>query len=139
MPAKKETKDKPDLSHIPYCAESELAKAMQYGTKKYGRYNYCKGHDLTQLVAAAKRHLGKYLEGEDCDNESGVHHLGHVMANCLMLLHQGELGTLRDDRYQPGVTETRLPDGTTMVWEAPAAVVNTECRLEIRDESKNNT
>ena len=99
MGAKKETKDKPDLSLIPYCVEAELAKAMEYGAAKYQRYNYTKGHNISQLVAAAKRHLGKYLAGEESDDESGVHHLGHVMANCLMMLHQRELGTLKDDRF----------------------------------------
>jgi hypothetical protein len=99
MSAKKETKDKPDLSLIPYCVEAELARAMEYGAKKYGRYNYTKGHDLSALVAAARRHLSKYMNGEDIDPESGVHHLGHSMANMLMMLHQTELGTLRDDRF----------------------------------------
>ena len=112
MSAKKETKDKPDLSLIPYCVEVELAKAMMYGAGVYGRMNYTKGHDLTQIVSAAKRHLGKYLNGEECDQDSGVHHLGHVMANCLMLIHQRELGTLKDDRFvaEPIIEEFKVGD-----------------------------
>lgn len=99
--AKKERGGKPDLSLIPYCVETELARAMMYGEGKYGRFNYCKGHKISELVAAAKRHLGAFLAGEDCAADSGVHHLAHAMANCLMMLHQRELGTLTDDRYQP--------------------------------------
>lgn len=90
---------KVDLSLIPEVAEVALAAAMMYGEKKYGRYNYCKGHDASQLVAAARRHLAAWFGGEENDLESGVSHLGHVMANCLMILRQQELGTLKDNRY----------------------------------------
>lgn len=90
---------KADLSLIPAVAEEAVARAMMYGEKKYGRYNYCKGHEASQLIAAAKRHLSNWMEGEENDPESGVSHLGHAMANCLMILHQQQLGTLRDNRH----------------------------------------
>lgn len=92
---------KPDLSLIPFVAEVAMAQAFMYGSKKYGRYNYCKGHDLSQLIASAKRHISKFYAGEDKDNESGVHHLGHAMVNLAMILQEIELGTLKDDRFKP--------------------------------------
>lgn len=92
---------KPDLSLIPYVAEVAMAKAFMYGSKKYGRYNYCKGHELGQLIASAKRHISKFYAGEEVDNESGVHHLGHAMVNLAMILQEIDLGTLIDDRYRP--------------------------------------
>lgn len=90
---------KPDLSLIPFVAEVAMAQAFMYGSKKYGRYNYCKGHDLSQLIASAKRHISKFYAGEDLDSESGVHHLGHAMVNLAMILQEIELGTVKDDRY----------------------------------------
>lgn len=113
MTAKKFDQEKPDLSLIAYCAEVALARAMMYGAKKYGRYNYTKGHKVSQLVAAMKRHISLYMNGEEADTESGVHHLGHVMANCMMILHQTELGTSTDDRHKP--TPTSAP-GPYQVW-----------------------
>jgi hypothetical protein len=98
-------KEKVDLSLIPSVAEQAIAQAMMYGEKKYGRYNYCKGHEASQLVAAAKRHLAAWFNGEDNDPESGVNHLGHAMANCLMILRQQELGTLKDNRYRPAIAQ----------------------------------
>jgi hypothetical protein len=92
---------KPDLSLIPFVAEVAMAHAFMYGAKKYGRYNYCKGHDLSQLVASAKRHISKFYAGEDLDSESGVHHLGHAMVNLAMILQEMDLRTLTDDRYKP--------------------------------------
>lgn len=98
--ASKNDQTKPDLSLIPYVAEVELARAFMVGQKKYGRYNYTKGHNASQLIAAAKRHLAAWFQGEETDPIDGQHHLGSVMACCAMLLRQQELGTLKDDRFK---------------------------------------
>lgn len=101
--AAKNDQQKPDLSLIPYIASVEEAKAFMVGEKKYGRYNYCKGHKASQLVAAMQRHLMAWFQGEDHDPIDGQHHLGAVRACTAMLLRQQELGTLIDDRYKPEV------------------------------------
>jgi hypothetical protein len=98
--AAKNDKEKVDLSLIPYISQIEHAKAFMVGEKKYGRYNYCKGHKTSQLIAAAQRHLLSFFNGESHDPIDGQHHLGSVMACCSMLLRQQELGTLKDDRYK---------------------------------------
>lgn len=98
--ASKNDSTKPDLSLIPRISNVEHAKAFMVGEKKYGRYNYCKGHKASQLIAAAKRHLDAWFEGEEHDPQDGQHHLGSVMACCSMILRQQELGTLKDDRYE---------------------------------------
>ena len=101
MSAKHFDDGKPDLSLIPSVAEEAMARAMMYGTNKYGRYNYCNGHEAGKLIASAKRHLSAWYNGEENDKESGVSHLGHAMCNIAMLLRQIELGTMKDDRYIP--------------------------------------
>jgi hypothetical protein len=98
--ASKNDSEKIDLSLIPRISNIEHARAFMVGEKKYGRYNYCKGHKASQLVAAAKRHLEAWFENEECDPIDGQHHLGSVMACCSMLLRQQELGTLKDDRFK---------------------------------------
>lgn len=98
--ASKNDKDKVDLSLIPRISNIEHAKAFMIGEKKYGRYNYTKGHKASQLVAAAKRHLDAWFEGEEHDPIDGQHHLGSVMACCSMILRQQELGTIKDDRFK---------------------------------------
>lgn len=98
--AAKDDCDKIDLSLIPYVAEIAEAKAFMVGEKKYGRYNYCKGHKSSKLVAAARRHLAAWFKGEENDPKDGQPHLGSVRACIAMLLHQQELGTLIDDRYK---------------------------------------
>lgn len=101
MSAKHFDEGKADLSLIPSVAEEAMARAMMYGTNKYGRYNYCSGHEAGKLIASAKRHLAAWYNGEENDKESGVSHLGHAMCNIAMLLRQIELGTMKDDRYLP--------------------------------------
>lgn len=68
------------------------------GAKKYGRYNYCEGMEVTRLAAAALRHIHQFLDGEDLDPESGASHLGHARCNLAMILHTLELGTAIDNR-----------------------------------------
>lgn len=100
--AKKNDKDKSDLSLIPYIALIKEAEAFKVGEKKYGRYNFYNGMEVTRLVSAAQRHLLAFLEGEENDPEDGQDHLGSVRACCAMILKQRQLGTLIDNRYKKG-------------------------------------
>lgn len=104
---KNDTKDnKPDLSLLPKIFKTQVAYTMMAGKFKYGKYNYTKGHKISQLLAAAERHLDEIKDGVDYDDDCtarvgvAVHHAGCVAANMLMLLHQLELGTLIDDRFK---------------------------------------
>jgi hypothetical protein len=97
----KHDQSKADLSLIPLIAEIEMARAFMVGEKKYSRYDYYKGHKASQLIAAAKRHLGAWMNGEERCPVDGQHHLGSVMACCAMILKEQELGTLEDNRYKP--------------------------------------
>jgi hypothetical protein len=99
--ASKNDKNKPDLSLIPKVALVAAAEAFQVGEAKYGRYNYCKGHKASQLVAAIIRHATDWFEGEENDPVDGQKHLGSIIANAAMILKQQELGTLTDDRFKP--------------------------------------
>ena len=98
--AAKNDKEKVDLSLIPLVAQVAEARAFMVGEKKYGRYNYCKGHKASQLMAALLRHANAWFEGEEVDPIDGQPHLGSVRACAAMLLRQAELGTLVDDRYK---------------------------------------
>lgn len=131
--------NKVDLSLLPKVALEEMAKAMMHGAKKYGRNNYTKGMEATRIIAAALRHITAYNDGQDTDEESGVSHLGHAMACCLMLLHQEQLGTLKDNRlaaeqladtnqlagteYKPKEIELQIPQQSNGLDIAPMPVV----------------
>lgn len=60
---------------------------FEFGAKKYSAWNWAKGMHWSVPIACCKRHLVKVLEGENTDEESGVHHFGAVACNLIMLLH----------------------------------------------------
>ena len=94
---------KPDLSVVPPAGVLHLASAMMDGANKYGPFNWRGNAVLSRIyVAAAMRHLMQYLDGEDVDPTSGVHHLGHAMACCAIVLDARETGNLADNRPVPG-------------------------------------
>lgn len=90
---------KPDLSLVPPTALREMARAMGDGASKYGAYNWRDHPVLARVyVAAAMRHLGDWLDGEELAQDSGVHHLAHAMANMAILLDAQAHQCLADDR-----------------------------------------
>lgn len=75
------------------------ALAMEDGVKKRSRYNFReKTVSFCNRIDAINRHLLALLDGQDFADDSGVHHLGHIMANCGILLDCIENGNLIDDR-----------------------------------------
>ena len=100
---------KPDLSVVPPCAELHMATAMMDGAVKYGPFNWRDTPVQARIYyAAARRHLAQWLDGEDFDPTSEVHHLGHAMACCAILLDAYEQGNLVDDRPAPGMSGTLI-------------------------------
>jgi hypothetical protein len=85
---------KPMLDLVPPWALIEVAAVMTYGEGKYvrpdpdGPPNYLvgKGVKPAKLYGSALRHLNAILRGELNDHESGIAHLAHAAANCMMSL-----------------------------------------------------
>lgn len=96
----KHDQEKPDLTLIPKVALVAAAQAFMVGENKYGRYNYCKGHSASQLMAALLRHATEWFEGHEVDVKDGQPHLGSVIACAAMILREQELGTLTDNRFK---------------------------------------
>ncbi len=96
----KHDQGKADLSLLSYDALTEIARAFEFGAKKYGRYNYLGGMEWTRIGGALLRHTYAWLWGEDYDEESGIHHLGHAGACVVMLLDYVLKGLGKDNRYK---------------------------------------
>lgn len=90
--------EKLDLSMLPPEGLEEATKAFMDGMKKYGRHQYRSGMEWSRLVSAMMRHINQFNKGEDKASDSGVHHLGHVIANCMMLLDYYYNGLGTDNR-----------------------------------------
>jgi hypothetical protein len=95
---------KPQLHLVPSTAVEAAAGAFELGAKKYGAYNWRERTVSTgTYVAAAKRHIDAYFEGQENDPESGKPHLGHAIACMAILIDAAKFGNLIDDRPKVGV------------------------------------
>lgn len=93
---------KPPLDLIPASADLMESQVLSLGASKYGRFNW-RGTPVraSVYVAAMRRHLAQWLDGENVDSESEINHLAHCRANISILIDALTNGTLIDDRV-PG-------------------------------------
>lgn len=67
----------------------EVAEVFTFGSQKYEANNW-KGFNAQQkeeIKASLLRHIYSYLEGEELDPESGLHHLAHAGCNLAFLAY----------------------------------------------------
>jgi hypothetical protein len=93
MKAVKYDTKKSRLDLLPPRAIFALGHVMGFGAEKYAEWNYLQGKGLQpmRLVGAAMRHLMDYsvatlTKKTTKDAESGLEHLAHASACCLMAL-----------------------------------------------------
>jgi hypothetical protein len=90
---------KVSITKLPMVGVIHGAHAMMDGARKYGPYNWRGNAVVASIyVDAAMRHLMAYFEGEQEAPDSGVHHLGHVIACAAILLDAETTHNLVDDR-----------------------------------------
>ena len=83
---------------IPWEALRILGEVYTFGRAKYADYNFRKGYDWSLSFDAMQRHLWMWWAGEDLDEESGLHHLGHAIWHGFTLLLFSIKGRGTDDR-----------------------------------------
>lgn len=108
--------DKLPLHLWPTTATAMGCLGLLDGMGKYGRMNWREfGVRPSVYVAACKRHLDAWFEGEDSAPDSGVPHLAHALA-CLAILVDAEAaGKLIDDRAFNGAGYLKLVDRLTPI------------------------
>lgn len=99
--------NKPRVSLLPYEFIWETAKGMTYGAKKYSTWNYREGIDILFLLDAAQRHIIQYINGEDIDEESQVHHLGCASADLGMALWMHYNKPENDNRWRKNGNQSK--------------------------------
>jgi len=95
----KDDSAKPSLGLVPWTALAAIAKAFDYGAKKYATYNFTKGIKYMRLISAAGRHIWQYAWVEKTDPETGLSHLAHAGACICMALWMEENRPDLDDTY----------------------------------------
>jgi len=94
---------KPPLHLIPPAAAIAESVVMALGAEKYGAANWRSTKVRASVyIAAARRHLLQWFDGEDDDPESGISHLAHARASLGILLDAIATGNAIDDRPPAG-------------------------------------
>lgn len=96
---------KPNINLVPPSSIIYQALAMQHGaiTKGYGAFNWRSKKVVASIyIAAALRHIYKFIDGQDTDEESGYPELGHALASLGILVDAIENENLHDDRPEKG-------------------------------------
>ena len=76
---------------LPPLALEETVKVLTFGAQKYERDNWQKVPDSKRrYFDALQRHVWAWKQGEQFDQESGIHHLAHAMC-CLMFLYEHDV------------------------------------------------
>lgn len=93
-------KGKPKWSLVPQSALLPMVEVLEFGAKKYDAHNWKKGLSVVEMCESLKRHLDAFMEGEDCDPESTLHHIGHIQCNAMFLAWMIKNKPELDDRYK---------------------------------------
>lgn len=81
--AKRHNKGKPKWSLIHWASLIPLVRVLEFGALKYGKDNWTKGLKDEETLESLSRHLFALMDGEEIDEESGISHIGHIMANAM--------------------------------------------------------
>lgn len=118
MSGVKHDQGKPRVDLVPVSGILAAARGFGYGAEKYSPWNWASGLEWLRLYGAILRHLFAWVDGEETDGESGLHHLDHAMASLMMLQTSAEQGLGKDNRPYPRETDT-LPREAFASYEAP--------------------
>ena len=93
--------DKVRWDLIPFEFIEEIAKVYTFGAQKYKANSWQKVENAEErYFAALMRHISEYRKGNGDDEESGLSHLDHAIANLAMLIEYEEHFPQGDDRFK---------------------------------------
>jgi hypothetical protein len=97
------------LSYFPKAGVELGALAFQLNSAKYGKHNHEKGMNWSIPIDCMYRHITALAEGEWLD-ESGIPHLGNILANAGMLANYYAKGLGTNDVIDRGRAVNKWPD-----------------------------
>jgi len=100
MKAIKYDSGKPRTDLLPPRVLLMVSKVLGFGAIKYKDYNYRKGKGLkfSQMYAATQRHILKWWDREDLDEETKLNHIYHAITELCMIADCIERKKGIDDR-----------------------------------------
>lgn len=63
-----------------------LVRVLEFGASKYGDFNWQKGLNKKEILESMMRHMTDLMDGNEYDEESKLHHIGHIMCNAMFYM-----------------------------------------------------
>lgn len=64
-----------------------MVQVLEYGSLKYSPNDWKKGLPTNEIFESMMRHLVELQAGNELDEETGLHHTGHVLCNAMFLAY----------------------------------------------------
>lgn len=90
----------------------ETVRVLEFGAGKYSPNNWRASGSWIKVFDSALRHAFAFACGEEYDQESGLHHLGHLGCNLAFLLEFEEQKSGVDDRYKVATNFNKIENLT---------------------------
>ena len=74
---------KPKWSLVHMHSLVPMIRVLEYGALKYAPFNWQKPMKRDEVLDSMQRHLAALIDGNELDDESGLTHIGHIMANAM--------------------------------------------------------
>ncbi len=84
---------------VDWKALEPMVQVLEFGANKYAPHNWRKGLPYTKVCESMLRHIYAFMDGQDKDPESGLHHVGHILCNAMFLSNMVRNRADLDDRY----------------------------------------
>jgi hypothetical protein len=78
-------------SLVHYKSLEPMVKVLMFGAEKYDDHNWKKGLKKDEILESLQRHLAALMDGETCDIESKLPHIGHILCNAMFYSYFTEL------------------------------------------------
>lgn len=133
---------KVSLTKFPAIGTIQGAMAMMDGAVKYGPYNWRDKAVIASIyIDAAKRHMDDWFEGQEKASDSQVHHLGHAIACCAILLDAQWTGNLVDDRPLQYDDKGNVidPDRLARLLDELSETIKTKARAKANEAAFQNS
>jgi hypothetical protein len=128
-------KGKLKWSLVPMRALEPMVQVLMFGATKYSPNNWQKGMSYCTIYDSMQRHINSFMEGEDNDPDSKMHHIGHILCNALFLSWMIIFKPEYDDRnnFKPMVLSNDSTDNTDRVY------ISEDNKRDIHSDKKNDT
>lgn len=88
---------KPKWSLLYYPAIEGLVRVLEFGLQKYSKDNWKFPMSKEESLESMQRHLVALFNGEENDQESGLHHVLHLMARAMFYYYHATKNSFYDN------------------------------------------